>query len=72
MKIPKTTSVDSSIISEIGYDNELRNLFITFKRNITYVYFNVPENTYMRLLNSDSVGSYFSSFIKGQFEYKKV
>lgn len=66
------TPVSSSIMTEVSYDEELHNLFITFTRGATYVYFNVPNDTYLRLMNSDSIGHYFSSFIKGQFEYQKI
>lgn len=74
MKLPKMTIVHgSSQISEIGYDKELQNLFITFSRkDKTYVYYGVSSEVWERLSNSPSVGSYFSQKIRNAYDYKAL
>ena len=41
MNIPEMTPVESSNVAAVGYDGS--NLFVGFKADSLYVYFDVPE-----------------------------
>lgn len=58
-------SVNSSQISEIGYDKATNVLEIEFKADgSVYQYQNVDEKLYTELMEAESVGSFFSKNIK--------
>lgn len=63
--------VDSSNIASIGYDHASKKLGIQFQAgNRRYLYEDVPEDVFVRLMNSPSKGEAFNSQIR-QF-YKGV
>ena len=68
------TRVKSSNLKSISYDNALRELYITFlKGNRMYVYFNVPQGVYLKLLISEkSKGKYFHTHIRSRYLYEEV
>ena len=74
------TTVESSQISEIGYDNATNTLSVRFKAGkrssaSEYHYENVGLKMFGELINADSVGSYFENFIKSHpdvYPYRKV
>jgi len=58
-------SVESSMISHIGYDQETRTLRIRFhKGSNDYEYPDVPVEEYEVLRGAPSIGSHFHSSIK--------
>lgn len=60
--------VSSDAISTVGYDDVNDVLLIRFKSSQSlYAYFNVPKDTYLDMLEVDSVGSYFNTYIKGTY-----
>lgn len=62
MKI--SAKVHSSAISKIEYDDESKELSVTFTSGGTYDYPGVPESEVMNLIKADSVGRYFHSHIR--------
>ena len=68
----KMTHVESSNVKAVGYNKDSSTLQVEFKHGGTYQYFDVPENVFVELLNSDSVGGYLASDIKGTYKYSKV
>lgn len=64
--------VNSSQISYIGYDEETKELFITFKNGSTYKYEDVPEDIYKILLSSPTKGKYFADNIKDKYKTTKL
>jgi hypothetical protein len=67
--------VESSQISEVGYEEDTRILAIRFKTGAEYRYHNVDSDTHKHLLAAESVGRYFSSIIKAypnRFPFRKV
>jgi hypothetical protein len=62
--------VISSNIHSIGYESDV--LEIAFHSGGVYQYLNVPELVYVSLMSADSKGSYFHSYIKGKYSYKKI
>ena len=56
--------VDSSNITEVGYDEQSRTLEIAFKNQRVYRYTPVTLEGYNLFLNADSLGSYFYKNIR--------
>ena len=54
--------VDSSQIEAVAYKGEV--LYMRFNSGAVYSYDPVDEEAYNGLLNAESVGSYFSKYIK--------
>ncbi len=68
----KMIDVHSSSIKSIGYDEDLEILYINFKNNSSYQYFDVPEAVAYDLLNAFSVGEHFSNYIRPFYNYAPV
>ena len=66
---PKMIPVTSSQIKSVGYKDS--TLYIEFMK-ATYSYKGVPESLFLSLRFAKSPGSFFSSEIKGKYEYEKV
>jgi hypothetical protein len=64
--------VESSSVSEIGYDAVQKVLAVRFTSGATYHYADVPPEKYTAMLASESKGKYFLSNIKGQHEHTKL
>ena len=64
--------IGSSNIIAVGYHNESREMRVTFKGGKTYAYTDVPPETHMALMTSESKGKFFHSNIRGKFETAKV
>lgn len=64
--------VRSSNIDSVGYDDENSTLYIKFTTQAIYVYFDVPQNVYQALLSAPSIGKYFATEIKNEYNYKKL
>jgi lysyl-tRNA synthetase class 2 len=56
----------------IRYDDETRELEITFTSGKIYRYQNVPLELYIGLLNAESKGEFFSESIKDEFVCSEV
>lgn len=65
-------SIESSQIDSIGYDEETHILYIKFKNETVYRYFDVDPETYHVLLAAESPGSYFSRNVRTIYTYEKV
>jgi hypothetical protein len=65
-------SVRSSAIISFRYDNEERELDITFTSGRTYRYFGVPLEIYVDLLDAESKGQFFNDRIKNAFAFAEV
>lgn len=63
--------VNSSNLVSVGYNPESSILRIQFKSGV-YDYYNVPESTYLGLMNASSKGQYHHMYIKNSYDYKKI
>ena len=63
-------NVYSSNVSEVGYDPETKELFITWTRGKRSVYSGVPEELAEQLVNAPSVGSMINTEIKGYYSHR--
>ena len=62
--------MQSSMLSACKFDDETKELTVTFANGKDYVYEDVDMATYDNLINATSAGKYFNS-IKGQLKVKK-
>lgn len=62
--------VQSSVIQSVAYDRG--NLYVKFISGTMYVYFDVPNETFVALGNAPSKGSYLDDNIKGKYAYEKL
>jgi hypothetical protein len=60
-------NVQSCNLRSVGYDTAKKNLEIEFHSGLIYQFQNVPTHIHAGLMNSTSVGSYFTSNIKNRF-----
>lgn len=66
-------SVESSVISEVGFDKPRKILLIRFKDSgDLYAYYDVSVTAYSNMIQSESIGTYFNKHIKGQYKYTKL
>jgi hypothetical protein len=65
-------SVESSNISEIGYDNDSETLVVEFNHGGKYAYDGVPAEEFDALKVAESKGKYFIANIKGKYTFRKV
>ena len=64
MIISQSNHFESSTLNSSSYDFNKRELFITFKSSITYLYKNVNPKIYEEFIGSESHGSSFNRLIK--------
>jgi hypothetical protein len=64
--------VESSMMTNVNYDDETCELDILFSSGKTYRYFEVPADVYTALLQAESKGQFFNEEIKGTYRYAEV
>ena len=61
--------VDSTAISEMGYDSDKQALIVRFKSSgKAYAYVDVPKSEWEAFRNAKSIGSYYNKNIKGKYK----
>jgi hypothetical protein len=65
-----TQTTTSSSITDLAYESQ--TLKITFADGSIYEYFDVPRNTYMKLINAESQGRFARRHIYNAFLYRNV
>jgi hypothetical protein len=68
----KRVAVESTMISEAGYDPETEELEVVFNSGTVYRYSGVPREVYDGLLAADSKGSYMQAEVIDVFPYAQV
>jgi hypothetical protein len=63
--------VESAMISAVAYDDARQDLIVIFNTGQTYVYSDVPRDTYDALLAADSKGTYMQDHIIDHFPYRR-
>ena len=67
------TVTRSSMISGYEYDEETKEMHITFCKGGTYKYYDVPKEKFHALIaDEDSMGKHFHANIKGKHNHEKV
>ena len=62
--------VNSSIISAIGYDGT--NIEVDLLDGTKYKYFTVPQSVFVKLLNTQSKGTYWNKYIKPFYPCRRL
>ena len=65
-------SVESSNLTDIGYDEASKTLYVKFKGGGHYSYDNVSKETYNSLMKAGSHGQHFHKHIKPHYKHKKI
>ena len=68
----KMMKVVSGNIDQIGYDVKNKIFRVVFKFGGTYDYSGVEQDAFIQARQSESIGKYVATFIKGVYPYKKV
>ena len=63
--------VESTNVKKIYYNFHKQDLYVMFKDNSTYVYFNVEKNVFMEFLTAPSKGAFVRQELK-PYQYKKI
>lgn len=64
--------VDSTAISEIGYDAERAKLSVRFQSGARYVYVGVPGELHRALVAADSKGRFFQREIRDRYPFNRI
>lgn len=64
MKIRRMLAVESDMITHVGFDPNTKTLVINFSNDKRYMYPSVADETYVQLLNAESIGAFFHKTIK--------
>jgi len=67
----RRTTVKSSAVKEVGYDQVTLTLEVVFHNGSVYQYFGIPQRIYDGLIAADSVGLFLNQNVKDQFRYEK-
>ena len=65
----RVTSVESTALATVGYDEALELLQVEFRGRAIYRYFGVPAAVHQGLLGAPSKGRYFNQAIRGRFPF---
>lgn len=68
----KITSVESSTLATVGYEENGELLQLEFRSRAIYCYFAVPAAVHQTLLGAMSKGSYFNQAIRGRYRFVRV
>ena len=61
----------SSVIEEIDYNVDAKELIIEFKNGSVYVYSDVPNSVFIELFSAQSRGKFFHANVKNNFIFRK-
>ena len=62
----------SAVIRHYEYDAARRELRVTFQSGRSYIYQNVPEDTYRAMRRTLSKGAFFNEHIRDHFSYVRA
>lgn len=72
MNLPEMTTVSSSNIHEIGYDEQNQQVYVRFLNGSLYVYKGVPLYEFENLRDAPSLGSYLHRNYKNVYPYERI
>jgi hypothetical protein len=68
----KFEKVNSSMLRKVRYDPKNKFLDVVFRTGEKYRYKDVPPNTYTRLMNAESLGSYMQAYIIDHYDVVRL
>lgn len=63
--------VESSNVREIGYDPDTSILYVKFKPDSLYKYFDVPADVWEDFKSASSKGQFVHQRLKGTYQYER-
>jgi hypothetical protein len=66
------TSLESSTIYKMSYDEERYILEIQFQSREIYKYFHVPQFVWEKFKSADSFGQFFNRHIKNNYPFERL
>lgn len=71
--MPKSSmKVQSSNIQDVSYDAKSQTMVVTFHGGSKYLYRDIPDGVYQRLISAGSKGSYFAQYIRNNYQGSKI
>lgn len=70
--IMERSPVKSSFLAAIGYNAETQTLEVEFKSGRIYQYLQVWPETYRKLMEGESIGTFYSRAIAGKYEARRA
>ena len=64
--------LDSKMFLAAAYDADRQILYLRFRSQDVYRYFEFPDDRYQEFLNAESRGRYFLSHIRDRFRYERM
>jgi len=68
----KRQRVQSSSLSEVGYEPKKHVLEVRFRNGGLYRYYEVPRAVYQALMAAESLGAFMNQAIRGHYRYEEV
>jgi len=62
--------LQSSVIAAVAYQGG--SLFVRIKSGEEYEYYDVPKKVYEELIKATSVGYYYNTQVKTQYDFNKI
>jgi hypothetical protein len=62
----------STVIQSFQYDANRRELRVLFRSGRSYIYLDVPGDTYDAMRRSFSKGEFFNQHIRDRFEFRRI
>lgn len=66
------SSVASSNLRSVGYDQPSGTLEVEFVSGSIYQYYGVPQNMYEQMMSAPSKGQFLNTYIKNQYAYSRT
>jgi len=67
MTIKSTFYRSSSFITNVSWDDDTEILLVQFSSGTTWLYHDVPQDIYNRLVRSPSVGQFFNKNVRDKY-----
>jgi hypothetical protein len=64
--------LESKLLAASAYEAGENTLWLRFRSGDVYRYFDFPEQQYRELLEAESHGRYFLSYIRNHFRYERL
>jgi hypothetical protein len=70
--LPILYSVESSNVTEIGYQEEDRTFYVRFHNGALYAYYEVEPDVFDLMMSANSKGSFVWQYLRDRYNYSRV
>lgn len=67
-----TASLNSSIVSAARFDDSVNVLEVDLTNGRSYLYFMVPREVFLALVNAPSAGAFFNREIRNRYRCERI